>query len=60
MGDGGAEGCSTMGDGGPAAGSLTPDAGGTHVCIFESLQLESSYAGDLLYHVTWKHQAAEC
>lgn len=30
-GDGGAEGCSAMGDGGPAAGSLTPDVDG---CTF--------------------------
>ena len=37
---------------GPAAGSLTPGADGTHVCIFESLHLGGLYVGDLLYHVT--------
>ena len=46
-GGGGAEGWSTAGDGGQAAGSLTLDTDGTHVCIFESLQLESSHIGDL-------------
>ena len=49
MGDGRAEGSSAIGDGGQAAISLTPDIDGTHVCIFESLQLEDSYVGDLLY-----------
>ena len=51
MGDGGAEGSSTIGDGdgGQAPISLTPDTDGTHVCIFESWQLEGSYIGDLLY-----------
>ena len=59
MGDGGGEGWWAMGDGGWAAGSVTPDTDGTHMCIFESLQLEDSYVGDLLFHVTWKHQDAE-
>ena len=40
MGDGRAEGSSAIGDGGQAAVSLTPDVDGTHVHIFESLQLE--------------------
>ena len=49
MGDGRAEGSLAIGDGGQAAISLTPDFDGTNVCIFESLQLEGSYVGDLLY-----------
>ena len=49
MGDGRAEGSSATGDRGRAAISLTPDIDGTHVRIFESSQLEGSYAGDLLY-----------
>ena len=48
MGDGRAEGSSAIGDGGQAAISLTPDVDGTHVLIFENLQLEGSYVGDLL------------
>ena len=48
MGEGRAEGSSATGDGGQAEVSLTPDADGTHICIFESLQLEGSYVGDLL------------
>ena len=48
VGDGSAEGSSAIGDGGQAAVSLTPDVDGTHVCIFESSQLEGSYVGDLL------------
>ena len=51
VGDGTAEGSSAIGDGGQAAVSLTPDLDGKHVCIFESLQLEGSYVGDLLYPV---------
>ena len=47
MGDGRVEGSSAIGDGGQAAISLTPDVDGTHVCIFESSQLEGSYVGDL-------------
>ena len=43
------EGLSAIGDGGQAAASLMPDVDGTHVHIFESLQIESSYVGDLLY-----------
>ena len=49
VGDGRAEGLSATGDGGRAAMSLTPDADGTHMCIFEGLQLEGSCAGDLVY-----------
>ena len=49
MGDGRAEGLSATGDGEQAAISLTPDTDGTHVHIFESLQLKGSYVGDLLY-----------
>ena len=49
MGDDRAERSSAIGDGGQAAISLTPDVDGTHVCIFESWQLEGSYVGDLLY-----------
>ena len=48
MGDDGAEGSSATADGGQAAISLTPDAGGAHVCIFEMLQLEGSRVGGLL------------
>ena len=43
-----AEGSLAIGDGGQAAISLMPDVDGTHVRIFESLQLEGSYVGDLL------------
>ena len=50
MGDSRAEGSSTIGDEGPAAVSLTPDGDGTHVRIFESLQLEDSCMGDLPYY----------
>ena len=50
MGDDRAERSSAIGDGGQAAVSLTPDLDGKHVCIFESLQLEGSYVGDLLYY----------
>ena len=49
MGEGRAEGSSAIGDGGQAAISLMPDADGTHILIFESLQLEGLYVGDLLY-----------
>ena len=52
MGDGRAEGLSAIGDGGQAAVSLMPDVGGMHVRIFESLQREGSYVGDLLYFIT--------
>ena len=47
MGDGRAEGSSAIGDGEQAANSLTPDADGMHVHIFESLKLEGLYVGDL-------------
>ena len=50
VGDGRAEGSSTIGDEGQAAVSLTPDGDGTHTRIFESLQLEDSCIGDLLYY----------
>ena len=49
MGDGTAEGWSAIGDGGQAAISLMPDIDGTHICIFESSQLEGWCVGDLLY-----------
>ena len=39
VGDGRAEGSSTIGDGGQAAMSLTPNIDGICVCVFESLQL---------------------
>ena len=49
VGDGRAEGSSALGDGGgQAAISLLPDVDGTHMCIFASSQLESSYVGALL------------
>ena len=51
MGDGRAEESSATGDGGQAAISLTPDNDGMHIRIFESLQLEGSYVGDLLYTI---------
>ena len=47
MGDGRTEGLAATGDGGQAALSLTPDVDGMYVCIFESLQVENSYVGDL-------------
>jgi len=49
VGDGRAEGLLAIRDGGQAAISPMPDVDGTHVRIFESLQLEDSYVGDLLY-----------
>ena len=48
MGDGRAEGSPAIGDGGQAAISLTPAVDGTHVCIFESSQLEGLYVWDFL------------
>ena len=39
VGDGGAEGSSATGGGGPGAVSLKPDIDGTHVHVFVSLQL---------------------
>ena len=50
MGDGRAEGSSAIGDGGQVATSLTPDpdVDRMHIHIFERLQLEGSYVGDLL------------
>ena len=47
VGDGIAEGSSAIGDGGQAAVSFMHDIDGMHICIFESLQLEGSYVGDL-------------
>ena len=47
MGDGRAEGLSAMGGGGQAAISPMPD-GGTHVRMFESLQLGGPFVGGLL------------
>ena len=52
MGDGRAEGSSAVGDQGPAAVSLTPDADGMHIHIFETSQLEGSCVGDLLFTVS--------
>ena len=49
MGDGRAEGLSAIEDERQTAISLIPDADGMHVHIFESLQLEVSCVGDLLY-----------
>ena len=49
MGNGRAEGSSAVGDRGQAAISLTPDADGTYVPIFESSQVGGLYVGDLLY-----------
>ena len=48
MGDSRGEGPSTIGDGGQAAVSHTPDLNGTHIQIFEILQLEDQYVRDLL------------
>ena len=50
MGDCRAEGSTAVGDGGQAAMSLTPDADGTCMSIFESLHLQASYIGGL---TTW-------
>ena len=49
MGDGRAEGLSAIEDERQTAISLIPDADGMHVHIFESLKLEVSYIGNLLY-----------
>ena len=54
MGDGRPEGSSAVGDSGQAAISLMPDVDGTHVHNFESLQLEGSHIGDLLYFIYTK------
>ena len=51
MKDGRAERLSAIGDGGQATISLTPDVDGTHIHIFESLQLLGLYVGDLLYYL---------
>ena len=50
LGDGRTEGFSAIGDGRKAAISLTPEAGGMHCCIFESLQIIGLYIGNLLYY----------
>ena len=47
--DGRAERSPARGDGEQAAISLMPDTEGTHVSIFQSSQLEESYAVDLLF-----------
>ena len=52
VGDGTAKGSSAIGDRGQTAISFTPEADGTQVPIFESLQLENSYVGDLLYFLS--------
>ena len=49
VGDGRAEGSPAIGDGGQATVSLMSDDEGMQVHVFESLQLEGSYVGDLLY-----------
>ena len=49
VGDGRAEEPSAIGDGEQAAMFVTPDVNGLSVHIFESLQLEDLYVGDLLY-----------
>ena len=48
VGNGRAEGSSATGDGGRDATSLEPDVDGTHVHIFESLQLRGFHVGNLL------------
>ena len=45
----GAGGSSATGDGGQATVSLMSDDEGMQVHVFESLRLEGSYVGDLLY-----------
>ena len=50
VGDGRAEESSAIGDGEQAAMLVTPDVNGLSVHIFESLQLEDSDLGDLLYN----------
>ena len=55
LGDGRAEGSSAIVDGGHAAISLMPDIDGMHAQMFESLQLESQYVGDLLYIYVYTH-----
>ena len=52
IGDGRAEESSAIGDGEQAAMLVTPDVNGLSVHIFESLQLEDSYVGNLLYTVS--------
>ena len=49
VGDGTAEGSSAIGDREQGATSLSHDADGMHIRILESLHLECSYVGDLLY-----------
>ena len=49
VGDGRVEESSAIGDGEQAAMLITPDVNGLSVHIFESLQLEDLYVGDLLY-----------
>ena len=51
VGDGRSEGSSAVGHGGQAAFSLTPDADGTPILIFEGSGLEGYYVRDLLYLV---------
>ena len=55
MGYGRAEGSSAIADGGHAAVSLIPDVIGMNICIFESLQLEGLYVGELLYLLLETH-----
>ena len=49
LGDGRAEESSAIGDGEQAALLVMPDINGISVHVFESLQLEDLYVGDLLY-----------
>ena len=60
-GDGGAEGSSVIGDGGRAVIPLVPDSDGTHVCIFESSQLEGLYGAGVLtvFYLDWQRQGAK-
>jgi len=51
VGDGRVERLLAIGDAGQAAIPLMPDIDGTHFCIFECLQLEGSYVGNLLHSV---------
>ena len=53
-----AEGSSAIADVGQAAVSLIPDVIGMNICIFESLQLEGLYVGDLLYLLLETHTLA--
>ena len=51
---------SVIGDGGRAVISLMPDCDGTHVCIFESSQLEGLYGGGGTYCILLGLAAPGC